>query len=625
MTAAEVLERHWGYSSFRPMQEEIIASAMAGRDTLAILPTGGGKSVCFQVPGLMCEGLSLVVTPLIALMKDQVETLCGKGIKAMAIHAGMGRREVDTILNNAAYGEVKFLYVSPERLSTDLFRSYLPLLKIAFIVVDEAHCISQWGYDFRPDYLEIGRLRETVDAPVIALTATATPEVADDIMDKLLFRERNILKSGFERPNLAYIVRRCEDKAGQLLGVCRAVPGTGIVYAGSRTRCEELSSMLTSQGIRASFYHAGLGTALRSERQKLWMEGGTDVMVCTNAFGMGIDKKDVRYVVHYDLPESPEAYFQEAGRAGRDGLRSWAVLLWNATDLRRLRQMESVSYPSLEYIAEIYQKVHIFFQIPYDDGMGRQMKFDHGEFCRHFKLNASMAFHAIRYLEREGHWTFSEDVDIRTKVQIAVPRRDLDSAELSDPLMWPVLEMLMRRYAGVFSFPVPIEEDWLSSRCGITVPQLRRVLYLLSVEHLVRYIPAAHADVLYLHHDRLRPGNVMISKQRYEMLRECSRRRRAAMEEFVTGGDVCRQEFLLHYFGQEESAPCGKCDVCRSAAAAASPEEVAAVLKRTIADKDGNYTLADIRTAFGAAVVPKVWLKVLREMIDRGEVPPYRD
>ena len=329
MEALEVLQQYWGYDAFRPMQEEIISAAADGKDVLAILPTGGGKSVCFQVPALMREGIALVVTPLIALMKDQVQNLEARGIRALSIHAGMERREVELVLNNAAYGDFKFLYVSPERLGTALFQSWLSLLPINYIVVDEAHCISQWGYDFRPDYLTISELRKSVDAPVIALTATATPRVAEDIMDKLEFRERLLLRSGFERPNLSYIVRRCEDKSGQLLDICRGVEGSGIVYMRHRRRCEETAAFLSANGISASYYHAGLSGETRTARQEAWKRGEIRVMVCTNAFGMGIDKPDVRFVAHTGLPESPESYFQEAGRAGRDGKRSYAVLLWN--------------------------------------------------------------------------------------------------------------------------------------------------------------------------------------------------------------------------------------------------------------------------------------------------------
>ena len=385
MSALDILKEYWGYDSFRLQQEAIVDAALEDRDVLAMLPTGGGKSVCFQVPALMREGIAIVVTPLIALMKDQVQNLNDRGIKALCVNAGMGKREVELTLNNAAYGDFKFLYVSPERLGTPMFRAYVQQMNVSYIVVDEAHCISQWGYDFRPDYLNIGSLRELVDAPIIALTATATPKVAEDIMSRLGFREKCLIKSGFERPNLSYIVRNCEDKLGQMLNICSNVAGTGIVYVRSRKKAEELSDFLSANGIEASFYHAGLGQESRSQRQKDWKEDRIRVMVCTNAFGMGIDKPDVRFVIHFDVPDSPEAYFQEAGRGGRDGKSSFAVLLWNNSDVKRLRQIATVSFPSLDYIEDIYHKVHAFYEIPYDTGVGRQLKFDLDEFCKRFK------------------------------------------------------------------------------------------------------------------------------------------------------------------------------------------------------------------------------------------------
>ena len=441
VSALDILKEFWGYDSFRSKQQEIIDSAVSGRDTLALLPTGGGKSVCFQVPALMKDGIALVITPLVALMKDQVRTLQDRGIKALAVHAGMGRQEVDTILNNACYGDFKFLYVSPERLSTFLFRSYLPLMNINYIVVDEAHCISQWGYDFRPDYLKIGDLRKEVDAPVIALTAPATPAVARDIMEKLGFREENLIGGSFERPNLSYIVRRSDDKLGQLLAVCKGVRGTGIVYTRNRAKTEEISALLRANGVSASFYHAGLGHRMRSERQEAWRQDKVRVMVCTNAFGMGIDKPDVRFVVHLDLPDSPEAYFQEAGRAGRDGLRSYAVQIWNSTDLQRLRQIEKVSFPPVDFVADIYQKVHAFFEIPYGAGEGRMLKFNLEEFCKHFGLARQEVFYAIRYIGREGHWTLTEDMDIELRVKIRPSRQELYDIDFEDASALQLLEL----------------------------------------------------------------------------------------------------------------------------------------------------------------------------------------
>ena len=564
MEALEVLQQYRGYDSFRPMQQEIISAAAEGKDGLAIRPTGGGKSVCFQVPALMKEGIALVITPLIALMKDQVQNLEDRGIRALSIHAGMERREVELALNNAAYGDFKFLYVSPERLGTALFQSWLPLLPVNYIVVDEAHCISQWGYDFRPDYLTINELRKTLDVPVIALTATATPRVAEDIMDKLAFRERLLLRSGFERPNLSYIVRRCEDKSGKLLDICRGVEGSGIVYMRHRRRCEEMSAFLSANGISASHYHAGLGGETRAARQEAWKRGEIRVMVCTNAFGMGIDKPDVRFVVHTGLPESPESYFQEAGRAGRDGLRSYAVLLWNGTDVRRLEQLREVSFPSLEYIADVYQKLHIFFEIPYETGAGRQLKFDLEAFAKHFRLERAPVHYAIKYLEQSDHLTFSEDVEIATQVGILVDRNQLYDIDLPDPMMVTLLEVLMRRYSGIFSWPVPIREEPVAAACGLTVPQLRQLLYRTALEHVIKYIPGDRCSVVFLHHNRLMPGNVDLQKEKYNFLYENARARSEAMVEYASGTEECRSRWLLRYFGQEETEDCGSCDVCRS-------------------------------------------------------------
>jgi len=627
MEARELLKRHWGYDQFRPMQEEIISAAVDGKDVLAILPTGGGKSVCFQVPALMQPGIALVITPLIALMKDQVQNLEDRGIRALAIHAGMERREVERLLNNAAYGDFKFLYVSPERLGTALFRSWLPLLPINFIVVDEAHCISQWGYDFRPDYLEIGALRAGMDVPVIALTATATPQVAEDIMDKLAFREKLLLRSGFERPNLSYIVRRCEDKNGQLLDICRSVDGSGIVYMRHRRRCEEIAAFLQANGISASFYHAGLDGALRSQRQESWRRGEIHIMVSTNAFGMGIDKPDVRLVVHAGLPESPESYFQEAGRAGRDGQRAYAVLLWNDSDVRRIRQVTALSFPPLESIADIYQKLHIFYGIPYETGAGRQLRFNLEEFAAHFKLERAPVHYALRYLERAEHLSYAEDVETATQVGLLVERNALYDIDLPDSESVTLLETLMRLYTGIFSYAVPIREEAVAAACGCSVPRLRQLLYRLSLEHIIRYIPGERSSVVCLRHNRLTPGNIDLSPEQYRFLADNARARADAMVAYAAETDECRSRRLLRYFGQEDSDECGCCDVCRSRKDPPSgpdPESPSPADHRILAwwsDHPGA-TLREFRAccADPASGMPADAPARLRRLIDTGEL-----
>lgn len=550
--ARETLKEYWGYDSFRPGQEDIISSALQGRDVLGILPTGGGKSLCFQVPTMLSDGLAIVVTPLIALMKDQVRNLQSRGIKALAVHTGMSRREVDTALNNAAYGDFKFLYISPERIHTELFQSWLRELNISYIVIDEAHCISQWGYDFRPSYLEIAKLRKVVDAPVIALTATATPEVAADIMLRLEFPEENLVKSSFARPNLSYCCKETVDKRGEILRFCLGTSGTGIVYVRSRKMCEELSLFLCQNGVSADFYHAGLSTQDRSRKQREWIDNRTRVMVCTNAFGMGIDKPDVRFVLHFGLSDSIESYFQEAGRAGRDGKPSTALMFWNSDDCKRLRQMHTTSFPSLEYIEDIYHKVHAYFGIAYENGIGKQLRFCLPEFCKQFGLNQLQAYNAVKYLDRCGQWIMMEEVDIPTKIMITADRTELYDISYEDPLMKEIMELAMRRYEGIFSFPCVIDEKLFAQRLGIDIPRLRQLLYLLSIQHVIRYIPAAISDVIYLLTNRLYPKDVNLKPELYNRLMETSARRTEAMIRFVSDDSKSKSAQLLEYFGQKE-------------------------------------------------------------------------
>lgn len=566
----EILKKYWGYTEFRPKQEEIISSALAGEDVLAILPTGGGKSLCFQLPAMMRDGLALVVSPLISLIKDQVQNLRSRGIKALAVHSGMTRREIDIALDNAVYGDYKFLYLSPERLRTDIFRRRVEKMPVSFLVVDEAHCISQWGYDFRPDYLQIADIRELLPGvPVIALTATATPSVAQDIEEKLHFAKDNIICSGFERPNLSYIVRRTEDKYGALLSVCRSVSGTGIVYVRERKAARDIAAFLRSQGVDAGFYHAGLSKEERSDVQQRWMSGALRVIAATNAFGMGIDKPDVRFVCHFDVPEAVESYYQEAGRAGRDGLRSWAVLLWNKSDLTRLEAIYRTTFPGLDYIADIYQKIYRFFNIAYEDGAGSVHKFNLMDFIRQYRLNAAMAYSAIKYIETAGYWSVTDEIDNPTRIMFTVSRDDLYRIQLADSATDTFVKALMRLYPGLFSHMVAIDEDYVA-RVTVQAPRTVKLKLLqLSRSGVLRYIPRARSPLICFAGERLTPQNLYLSEKNYEQRKRLFKERLDAMYAYISPvsdrsavQSACRSRRLSAYFGQEQCRPCGICDLC---------------------------------------------------------------
>lgn len=566
----EILKKYWGYTSFRPKQEEIVQSALDGNDVLAILPTGGGKSLCFQLPTMMRDGIAIVVSPLISLIKDQVQNLMAKGIKAVSVHSGMTRREIDIALDNAAYGDYKFLYLSPERLRTDLFRSRVQKMDVCFLVVDEAHCISQWGYDFRPDYLEIAGVRELLpDVPVIALTATATPAVAKDIEEKLGFRKDNIICSGFERPNLSYVVRRTENKYGALLSLCNSVQGSGIVYVRERRSARDVAAFLCSQGLDAGFYHAGLSREERSSVQERWKNGELRIMAATNAFGMGIDKPDVRFVCHFDMPEAVESYYQEAGRAGRDGLRSYAVLLWNDTDIKRLEAIYRTTFPGLDYIADVYQKVFKYLNIAYEDGEGQVCKFNLIDFVRRYGLNAAMAYNAIKYLEMSGYWTLTDEVDNPTRVMFTVGRDDLYRVQLSDHSLDTFIKALMRIYTGLFSHLVSIDEEYIARVTQNSSRAVKQKLLQLSRCGVLKYIPMLRSPLMCFANERLTPSNLYLPEKVYNQRRKMFRDRLDAMMEYISqekgdadSGFQCRSRRLSAYFGQEHCRPCGICDMC---------------------------------------------------------------
>ena len=552
------------------MQEEIISEALAGRDVLAVLPTGGGKSVCFQVPALMRKGICIVVTPLIALMKDQVQNLRNRGIGALAVHAGMTRREIDYTLDNAIYGDYKFLYVSPERLRTELFRVRLLKMDVSLLAVDEAHCISQWGYDFRPDYLEIAGIRQLLGpaVPVMALTATATPQVAADIMDKLAFKKPNLLTGDFARPNLSYVFRETDDKMGRLLKVCRGVKGSGIVYVSRRKSAEDLAAFLRAQGESAECYHAGLPRESRARIQDAWKSGETRIIVSTNAFGMGIDKPDVRFVCHFDMPDSLEAYFQEAGRAGRDGQDAFAVLLWNRTDVRRLRQTVRTTYPPLDTIRDIYQKVFIWLGFAYEEGKDASAKFELEKFAQRFRLHARTAYYAIKYLETAGYWTLTETVQIPAKIQFTVSRDDLYRVQLGNAETDAFVKLLLRMYTGLFTEYVPIDEEKIAKAGRYAPAVVVEKLKSLSRRQLLKYIPAINAPVLNLHYERLDDRNLRLPQSEYDERVARRSGRLEALVNLVENDRECRCLQMYRYFGQEGGRPCGRCDVCARTARA---------------------------------------------------------
>ena len=618
-----ILKQYWGYDSFRPMQEDIINSALQKKDTLALMPTGGGKSICFQVPAMATDGLCLVVSPLIALIKDQVQNLNSKGIKALAVYSGMSYQQIDIALDNAIYGDFKFLYVSPERLHTPLFKERVRRMQINYLVVDEAHCISQWGYDFRPAYLEIKEIKNIIgNVPVIALTATATKSVAEDIMRILGFEEKNVISSGFERKNLSYVVRNVDDKFGNMLKVCNGVPGTGIIYVRERKRCEEISSFLRQNGITADFYHAGLSKELRNAKQDAWKNDQIRVIVATNAFGMGIDKPDVRFVVHYDLPDSLEAYFQEAGRAGRDGKRSYATLLWNSTDISRLRQIHTISFPDIQYIKDIYQKVFIYLNIPYEEGRDAVSKFNLIEFSKKFSLNSVSAYYAIKYLEQEGYWELTDEMDNPSKIMFIVGRDELYKVQIDNPELDKFIKSVLRIYTALFSRITPIDEEYIA-RCTMdSIMGVKEKLKQLSKLRIIKYIPKVRTPLIIMNTERLVEANLYISQKRYDERKGMFQKRIESIISYVKETEECRSRMLIDYFGQPADNDCGICDVCLKnknlKGGNDRRKEVQQHILDIISKAVGEVELRAIETI--AADQSNFYLSILREMIDDGSV-----
>ena len=562
----EILKKYWGYDAFRPLQEDIIRSVGAGRDTLALMPTGGGKSLTFQVPTLAMDGLCLVVTPLIALMKDQVDNLRRRGIKATAVYMGMTTTEIDTQLDNCIFGDYKFLYLSPERLTTERFLTKLRAMHVCLLAVDECHCISQWGYDFRPSYLRIADIREALppDVPVLALTATATPRTVDDIQEKLHFRAPNVLRKSFARPNLTYLVRHCDDKLSQLIRILQRMHGSAVVYVRSRQRTAEIASALHAEGITATFFHAGLSREKKSERQRAWMDGQLRVMVATNAFGMGIDKPDVRLVVHIDIPSSLEEYFQEAGRAGRDGNAAQAVALCDALDVPRLRNRISNEYPDRELILRVYDALGSHLGIASGYGLFTRHSFSLEAFCTIHRFSFIHAYHALKILELSGYLLYEEEPENASRVRILVTREDLYDLAHNTPHTDIVLRELLRSYSGLFADYAFIDEELLASRGQITRAEVCEALIQLSRAHIISYIPRRDTPRITFTRSREEPRHVRIPRSAYEDRLDRSRERIKHVIEYITDDRHCRSRLLLRYFGEPHTADCGRCDVCRN-------------------------------------------------------------
>lgn len=558
-----ILRQYWGHSAFRGIQRDIIESIGSGHDTLGLMPTGGGKSITFQVPALAAEGVCIVITPLIALMKDQVYNLRRRGILAAAIYSGMTRHEILRTLENCILGSTKVLYVSPERIASELFKTKLRHMKVSFITVDEAHCISQWGYDFRPSYLHIADIRQIKpEAPLLALTATATRQVADDIQEKLKFKDGNMFRMSFERKNLAYIVRHATDKRGEMLHILRSVRGSAIVYVRSRKRASEISGWLEENGVEATFYHAGLEHSVKDERQKLWHDDVKRVMVATNAFGMGIDKPDVRVVIHFDCPSSLEAYFQEAGRAGRDGMKSYAVMLYNGSDDTKLQKRIADEFPEKEYIRSVYDHLAGFFQIAVNNGCGHTFMFDIRKFCRTYKLFPVQTDAALKILERAGYIEYNTDPNSDPRIVFLISRDHLYMLNELSPLEDRLITTLLRNYGSLFIDYTYIDEDMIAAQAGLTSQQIYLLLKGLTQKRILHFVPRSKTPFITYTRDRLDGEDLIITRDVYEDRKEQFAKRINTVIGYATNDNVCRSRQLLRYFDEPRSTDCGQCDVC---------------------------------------------------------------
>lgn len=564
MTYQEILKKYWGYDSFRGIQEDIINSIGKGNDTLGLMPTGGGKSITFQVPALAQEGLCIVITPLIALMKDQVRNLRERGIKALAVYSGMTREEIVIALENCIFGDFKFLYISPERLNTEIFQTKLKRMKVCMITVDESHCISQWGYDFRPAYLNIADIRKLLpNVPLLALTATATPEVVKDIQERLSFKEGSqVFRMSFERKNLAYIVRHTESKQEEILHILNKVPGSAIVYTRNRKRTREIAEVLMTNNVTATFYHAGLANEMKDQRQKSWLNGENRVMVATNAFGMGIDKPDVRIVIHADVPDSPEAYFQEAGRAGRDGNKAYAVLLYAKSDKTTLNKRITDTFPDKEYIREVYEHIQYHYQMAMGDGFGCTYPFNIDEFCRNFKHFPIQVDSALKILNRAGYLEYTDEQDNASRLIFTLQRDELYRLQEYDADTEKLINVILRSYTGLFTDYVYINEESLEIRSGLNRQRIYDILVMLTRRRVLHYIPRKKTPYIIYTRERQEKNRIQLTREVYEDRKESYATRIKAMIEYATAEKKCRSRMLLRYFGEKNENNCGQCDAC---------------------------------------------------------------
>ncbi|MDF3077598.1 MAG: RecQ family ATP-dependent helicase [Sphingobacteriaceae bacterium] len=621
MTIHETLSHYWGHNQFRPLQEDIINSVLEGNDALALMPTGGGKSVCFQVPAMVKPGICIVVSPLIALMKDQVENLRSKGIEAVSVISGMGKREIDILLDNCIYGHTKFLYLSPERLLSELVRERIRHMNVNLIAIDEAHCISQWGYDFRPPYLQLIELRALhPNVPVLALTATATERVVNDIQEKLAFRKPNVFRKSFERKNLSYVVANEENKFRKLFAIARKVGGTGIVYVRNRRETQEVARRLSQQGISSDFYHAGLDSSSRSSKQEAWKNNQTRIIAATNAFGMGIDKPDVRFVVHLDLPESLEAYYQEAGRAGRDEKKAFAVLLYNTSDRLQLEKRFELSFPPVEEIRQTYHCLCNYFQIAYGAGEGLSLEFDIADFCSRFKLDAIKTVNALKFLEHDGYIALSESVYLPSRVQVVINSEELYSFQISNAAYDGFIKTLLRSYGGLFDQFTPIRETDLAKRTAQSRQEVGETLKKLEELGLLSYLPQTDKPQLLFLKARAEPQNLIIDVKYIADRKQVMQKQIEAVIGYAES-DACRSRTLLSYFDETESHDCGVCDVCierkRQSNAADLTDQISNEILQLLPAK---HMLLDELVSSVKVGTEMQRIEVIRNLLDAGKI-----